>query len=125
MSVPAQSVHGNPTTVVTQSPRNAGKSSFSASYSRGEPTHLALASNLVCSDVMAEKESPNSANEGAGSISELPQKKTGYSVWVCPWRPSERFSLHWAGSGAWLAAWNLKFRCRQTGSQLVIPLGLI
>lgn len=119
-------------TVVTQSPCHTAKSNFNASYSWGEPSLLALASNLVCSEVTVEKKLPDSANEGGGSILESPQKTTRYSVWVLgqqasrvfPWRPWEMFSLHWAGSGAWLAA-SVWVHCRQTGSQPVIPLGLI
>jgi len=67
-------------TVETQSPCNTGKSNFSASCSRGEQAHLALASNPLCVEVTVENKSSDSANEGGGSILESLQKKTRYSV---------------------------------------------
>lgn len=65
--------------IPTQSPCNTGESNFHAGYSWGETARLALAPNSVFSEVMVEKKSLDSANEGEGSILESPQKEIRYS----------------------------------------------
>lgn len=67
----------------TQSPCNTGKSNFHASYSWGETAHVALAPNSVFSEVMVEKKSLDSANDGGGSILESLQKKIRCSGCWC------------------------------------------
>lgn len=118
--------------MVTESPCNTGKNNFNASYLWGEPPHLALASNSACGEVIVGNKSLDSAHEAGGSILERPQK-TRYSVRVlgqaadhCPGDPQRCFpSTGQAVVIDKLPETSVQVHCRETGSWLVIPLGLI